>query len=175
MHGRSMKWLLLAGLVAAGLLPALASADEHDLTRVRTFHQTNLVSDLASEGALVTDHCLVNPWGIAYTNGGSPFWVSDNNAGVATLYPVAGQTGVGVNARIVAILPTPSTSTCRSGSLASALGTPTGVVFNSSTSKTDSRQEGNHLGRCCLHLRHGRRNHRRLESYGGPKCSHHRS
>jgi uncharacterized protein (TIGR03118 family) len=137
MHVRSIKWLLLAGLVAASLLPALASADEHDTSRVRTFHQTNLVSDLASEGAVVTDHCLVNPWGIAYTNSGSPFWTSDNNAGVATLYPVAGQTGVGVNSRIVAIPPTPSPSTCRSGSLASTLGTPTGVVFNSSPSKTD--------------------------------------
>jgi hypothetical protein len=30
---------------------------------------------------------LVNPWGVA-ESGGSPFWVSDNNAGVATLYTV---------------------------------------------------------------------------------------
>jgi len=31
---------------------------------------------------------LVNPWGVAETPTGSPFWVSDNNARVAALYNV---------------------------------------------------------------------------------------
>jgi uncharacterized protein (TIGR03118 family) len=46
--------------------------------------QTNLVSDGAVPAALV-DPKLVNPWGISNLPGG-PFWVSDNGAGLATLY-----------------------------------------------------------------------------------------
>jgi uncharacterized protein (TIGR03118 family) len=46
--------------------------------------QTNLVSDGAVPAALV-DPKLVNPWGISNLPG-SPFWVSDNGAGFATLY-----------------------------------------------------------------------------------------
>ena len=46
--------------------------------------QTNLVSDGATPAAL-TDSKLVNPWGIANLPG-SPFWVSDNKPGFATLY-----------------------------------------------------------------------------------------
>src|SRR5262249_60508567 len=37
------------------------------------------------------DPNLQNPWGIAESSG-SPFWVSDNGAGVATLYNVAANT-----------------------------------------------------------------------------------
>jgi hypothetical protein len=35
--------------------------------------------------AKVTDPNLQNPWGVAESSG-SPFWVSDNGAGLATLY-----------------------------------------------------------------------------------------
>ena len=40
-----------------------------------SFEQTNLVSDLPGLAAN-QDPNLVNPWGMA-TNGGSPFWISD--------------------------------------------------------------------------------------------------
>ncbi len=46
--------------------------------------QTNLVSDLPGV-AQKTDPNLVNPWGISESPT-SPFWISDNNAGVSTLY-----------------------------------------------------------------------------------------
>src|ERR1700722_9909183 len=49
--------------------------------------QTNLVSDLPGV-AQFTDPNLVNPWGIS-ESAGSPFWISDNNAGVSTLYNTA--------------------------------------------------------------------------------------
>jgi uncharacterized protein (TIGR03118 family) len=50
--------------------------------------QTNLVTDDQSvNGALITDPNAVNMWGVSFS-GGSPFWVSDNGAGVATLYSV---------------------------------------------------------------------------------------
>ena len=44
------------------------------------------------------DPNLVNPWGIS-ESGGSPFWISDNNAGVSTLYnvPGANNTPVSIN------------------------------------------------------------------------------
>ena len=48
-----------------------------------TVLQTNLVSDLPGVAA-VQDPNLVNPWGIS-ESGTSPFWISDNNAGVSTL------------------------------------------------------------------------------------------
>jgi uncharacterized protein (TIGR03118 family) len=50
--------------------------------------QTNLVSDGATPAALV-DPRLVNPWGISNLPG-SPFWISDNGTGFATLYDGAG-------------------------------------------------------------------------------------
>src|SRR6476469_1514539 len=53
-----------------------------------TVLQTNLVSDLPGV-ALRLDPNLVNPWGIS-ESGGSPFWVSDNGAGLSTLYNTAG-------------------------------------------------------------------------------------
>jgi uncharacterized protein (TIGR03118 family) len=84
--------------------------------------QTNLVSDLPGVAA-VTDPNLVNPWGISQGPGG-PFWISDNNAGLATLYDVPGanNTPVDINSLVVSI-PTP-------GDPLGASGTPTGTVFN---------------------------------------------
>jgi uncharacterized protein (TIGR03118 family) len=84
-----------------------------------TVLQTNLVSDLPGVAA-VNDPNLVNPWGIS-ESGGSPFWISDNNAGVSTLYTApAGSSPVATIPLVVAI-PTPVGLTG---------GTPTGTVFN---------------------------------------------
>lgn len=87
-----------------------------------TVLQTNLVSDLPGAAA-VTDPNLVNPWGIA-ESAGSPFWISDNNAGVSTLYSVPGanNTPVSINGLVVS-MPTPPDPL-------GASGTPTGAMFN---------------------------------------------
>ena len=84
--------------------------------------QTNLVSDLPGV-AQVLDPNLVNPWGIS-ESGTSPFWLSDNNAGVSTLYnaPGTNNTPISINPLVVSI-PTP-------GAPLGATGTPTGTVFN---------------------------------------------
>src|ERR1700682_4430076 len=68
--------------------------------------QTNLVSDLPGV-AQVTDPHLVNPWGISESPT-TPFWISDNNAGVSTLYNTLGQNGapIAINPLVVSI-PTP--------------------------------------------------------------------
>ena len=84
------------------------------------YHQTNLVSDLPGMAA-TTDPNLVNPWGISAAPT-SPMWVSDNNAGVTTLYNGAAMPAVPL---VVTIPPPP-------GSSKDAKGTPTGTVFNGS-------------------------------------------
>ncbi len=115
--------LAVVALVAAGSLTATsvtAQAAPATATTSGTVLQTDLVSDLPGVAA-VADPNLVNPWGIS-ESGASPFWISDNNAGVATLYQVPGasNTPVAVNPLVVNI-PTPVSTTG---------GTPTGTVFN---------------------------------------------
>src|SRR5262245_63108010 len=78
--------------------------------------QTNLVSDLPGVAANLDPH-LVNPWGISESSG-SPFWVSDNGAGVSTLYNTPG-----TPQSLVVSIPSPGDPT-------GASGTPTGTVFN---------------------------------------------
>jgi uncharacterized protein (TIGR03118 family) len=65
----------------------------------------NLVTDDPSaNSAAITDPALKNAWGISFTPGGSPFWVSDNATGVATLYSVNPLTdAVTKNALVVTI------------------------------------------------------------------------
>jgi hypothetical protein len=46
---------------------------------------TKLVSDLTGAAAM-QDPVLQNAWGVAFSAAGSPFWISDNNTGCATLY-----------------------------------------------------------------------------------------
>jgi uncharacterized protein (TIGR03118 family) len=87
--------------------------------------QTNLVSDLPGVAQFQDPH-LVNPWGIS-ESGSSPFWVSDNNAGVSTLYnapanPAAGQPPFSLNPLVVSI-PAPDDPL-------GITGTPTGTVSN---------------------------------------------
>ena len=83
------------------------------------FRVTFLVSDLPNIAAKTLDPNLVNPWGIA-TSSGSPFWVSDNNAGVATLYNTDGSN----------VLRLPRVSIPNPVDICGAVGTPTGTVFN---------------------------------------------
>lgn len=122
---------MLAGVAtlstAAVLTFTPASAEDNGIA-ARSYVQTNLVSDIPGL-AKVTDSNLKNPWGTS-TGPGLPIWVSDNNAGVTTLYSGAGnpiplQAKPPVNA--VAIPAPPSAGT-------GALGAPTGTVFNSTGS-----------------------------------------
>ena len=81
-------------------------------------HQFNLFSDVPGV-ARTTDTAgqLVNPWGIAFSSTG-PFWISDNNSGLSTIYsgpPPITQAG------LVVTVPPAAGGTS---------GTPTGIVFN---------------------------------------------
>ena len=90
--------------------------------------QTNLVSD-GFVPAAHTDANLLNPWGVSF-GPTTPFWISDNNAGVATLYDGNGvaqptPTPQNPNAKplIVTIPGGGSTPT------SPVMGNPTGTVF----------------------------------------------
>src|SRR5215475_3604446 len=67
--------------------------------------QTNLVSNIPGL-AIVNDPNLKNPWGVSHS-GASPFWVSDQGAGLSTLYTV-NAAGVSKNALEVTIPTTPA-------------------------------------------------------------------
>src|SRR5262249_52629485 len=83
------------------------------------------------------DPNLLNPWGVTEIPTGSPFWVSDNAAGVATLYNVPASAPNSVTppvpVRVVSI-PTPVDLLGRSGA-------PTGAVFNITTLLDPEKQE----------------------------------
>jgi uncharacterized protein (TIGR03118 family) len=87
------------------------------LAHAQHYQQHNLVSDLAGEAA-VQDTNLVNPWGLSRSSG-SPWWVSDNGNGTATLY-----NGSGAVQSLVVTIP----SAAGTGG-----GVPTGTVFNGTT------------------------------------------
>jgi uncharacterized protein (TIGR03118 family) len=95
--------------------PSLECLEDRSLLSANVL-QTNLVSDLAGV-AMFQDPHLVNPWGISESST-SPFWVSDNNAGVSSLYNTAGKPQA-----LVVSIPSPGDPTGNSG-------TPTGTVFN---------------------------------------------
>ena len=105
---------------------------DHDHQREQTSYvQTNLVSD-GSVPAMTTDPNLINPWGIGHS-ATSPFWVSDNGAGVTTIYDGAGnpQTIAGHTAITIA---TPKGQTTPAS--------PTGQVFNDTGGGFDIAQNG---------------------------------
>lgn len=118
--GRLPKSLVVAAaLIAAGSMTwiGVGGAQADPQAAGGTVLQTNLVSDLPGVAA-DTDANLVNPWGIS-ESGGSPFWLSDNNAGVSTLYSTA--TPPISTLGLVVTIPTPVSATG---------GTPSGTVFN---------------------------------------------
>jgi len=92
--------------VALASLPAAAQRSQ----------PTILTSDIANISAF-TDANLVNPWGMIASPAG-PWWVSDNGTGLSTLYD-----GTGKPQALVVTVPSGTSGT----------GTPTGIVFNSTS------------------------------------------
>ena len=109
---------LLAIAVATAFSGAARSATpEGGGIASRSYVQTNLVSDIPGLAAH-TDPNLKNPWGTS-VGPGNPIWVSDNHAGVTTLYDGAGNP----QPRVVSIPAPPSAGL-------GAVGAPTGQAFN---------------------------------------------
>ncbi len=97
------------------LVPVAANAQGN--TANGFYQQTNLVSDLPNIAAH-QDPNLLNPWGLSH-GPTTPWWVSDNGAGVSTLYR-----GDGTAVPLVVTIPPPK------GSPAGTIAAPTGNVFN---------------------------------------------
>jgi uncharacterized protein (TIGR03118 family) len=93
---------------------ATVSLSSSSAATIGGYSQTNLVSDIPGLAAQ-TDPNLINPWGIS-ESGSSPFWVSDNGSGRATLYST-----LGTPQSLIVTIPGAGGNT----------GTPTGQVFNS--------------------------------------------
>jgi len=120
-----VRMMLGASLVALAMT-AQAWAQTAPAKNSSTFYaQTNLVSSSKGLKAKIHDKNLINPWGLV--QGPTPFWVSDNNAGVSTLYDGTGKiVKTPVNKKsvpFVVTIPPPPGST--------GTATPSGIVFNS--------------------------------------------
>jgi len=82
----------------------------------QAYQQTNFVSDISGLAPTPDTH-LLNPWGLVASST-SPWWVSDNNGGVSTLYN--GNTG----AIVPLVVNIPPLDAKGNGT-----GTPTGIAF----------------------------------------------
>src|SRR5437879_8597952 len=120
--GACLLTLAAAAIVFVQMPPMLASAKS-----TAFYTQTNLVTSMRSLRAKFHDKNLVNPWGLV--QGPTPFWISDNNAGVSTLYDGKGKIfTVAVGKKkvpFVVTIPPPGGST--------AMAAPSGIVFNGTT------------------------------------------
>jgi uncharacterized protein (TIGR03118 family) len=108
----------LRGALSLVLVSIAANSYAQNASPSQHYKQTNLVSDMPGV-APVTDPNLVNPWGLSRSST-SPWWVSDNGTGVATLY-----SGAGAVVPLVVTIPSSDPSTTS--------GTPTGTIFNGGT------------------------------------------
>lgn len=115
--------VLLASMLASSALSFVVTSahagSSFELTSLVTDDQT-VLTGLGFPAAAHVDPNLINPWGVSFTPT-SPFWVSDNNAGVSTLYTAA---GVQVSPPSPVTIFTPPGQT-------PGTATPTGQVFNS--------------------------------------------
>jgi len=105
----SPAWIALLSLLAIAAFSLPASAQKVNITY--------LTSDITAVGPNLDAH-LVNPWGMSISPTGA-WWISDNGTGLSTLYD-----GNGVPQSLVVAIPP---------ALSGNTGTPTGTVFNAST------------------------------------------
>ena len=127
-RARSLVSIMVPAVAIAAVTAIGARADMGAGTGHDAYIVAPLVSD-QSGAAKVTDANLKNAWGVAFSPAGSPFWVNDNAAGVATLYQ-----GDGTMADIfqnppsnAVIIPGPN------GSPPDFTASPTGIVWNPTT------------------------------------------
>jgi uncharacterized protein (TIGR03118 family) len=119
---RARRRLALTAVAAAAAVSGVTAGPALQVAADRPeYRQTNLVSSVAGRAA-AQDTDLLNPWGIV-AGPTTPFWVSDNNAGVSTLYKGDGSK-VMLNNGVISIphvvVPGPS----------GGAGAPTGIVFS---------------------------------------------
>ena len=109
------SFMRVTGLVTAAFVLLLATAVGL-LGSSIGYVQTNLVSNSSATPASFTDANLINPWGNV-SNGGSPFWVSDQGTGLSTLYSTPPGTPLSLVVSVPAVGAPPAVG-------------PTGIVAN---------------------------------------------
>src|SRR5579863_590019 len=92
------------------------------------YTQSNLVSD-GSVKAQQTDTQLINPWGVAIGQA-TPFWINTAGSGLSEVYDAGG------NKQFLVTVP---------ATVAGKTGSPTGIVFNGSTTDFALSQGGSAL------------------------------
>src|SRR6516164_9348389 len=112
-----MKLAASVSVIAICALTSIAArADDSD--KQNRYVMTPLTSDLP-DTAPNQDPVLQNAWGVAFTPGGSPFWIADNATGCSTLYDGKGvpQTKNPFKGKVAIPLPplpgAPSTTSCK--------------------------------------------------------------
>jgi uncharacterized protein (TIGR03118 family) len=105
--------------LAVLLLPAFAFAQH--------YNQTNLITDSSATvngntDGVVIDPLLKNSWGLS-RGAGTPWWINDNDAGVAELYTVNNTAPIAASqVPLVVTVPPPTGST--------GMSAPSGIVFS---------------------------------------------
>jgi len=96
--------LFTSGATRAALFSAVVLALQVH-ARAGTFSVTNLVTDdKTAHDAILEDKALKNAWGVSHS-AGSPFWVSDNGTGIATLYNVNPSTNLPIKQGLEVTIP----------------------------------------------------------------------
>ncbi|MGC2494932.1 TIGR03118 family protein [Candidatus Binatus sp.] len=115
--------MLSAAAAAFAQMPSMPDSK----TATPSYAQTNLVVSQKSLKGKIRDKNLSNPWGLV--QGPTPFWVSDNNAGVSTLYDGNGKIFTVADGKkqvpFVVTIPPPNGS--------NVVAAPDGIVFNGVT------------------------------------------
>lgn len=121
----SIAWLFISGCQKtfdSQMNPQLSenamNSTQKPVMQKKNFMQVNLVANNATYGASHVDPLLQNAWGLAFSPNGFA-WISANGANVSDIY-----TGEGAMVRPAVMIPSPSGPTG---------GTPSGVVFNGSS------------------------------------------
>lgn len=120
-----VNWLKTAGTASLLTLALVACKKDPPVVIPElpgNYSQVNLVANTLAYSALRIDPLLLDPWGLAFSAGGTP-WISSRGGGVSTVY-----TSEGAQARTPVYIPSPN------GPFGGAFGgSPTGQVFNGST------------------------------------------
>jgi uncharacterized protein (TIGR03118 family) len=111
----------VAAAAALGLAAVLAAGSAQ--AGFEELSQTNLVSD-GFVPAAQTDPNLINPWGVSFGPGPGPFWISDNNKGLSSIYAVDG-----TNHNSVTINPIPAVTIATPPGQTPGTAAPDGQVF----------------------------------------------
>jgi uncharacterized protein (TIGR03118 family) len=131
------RLLVPTAVIAISIIAAaVVRADDADRDEQANRYKVNvLVSDIPIKGMNPTiDPVLQNAWGVAFSPAGSPFWISDNATGCATLYD-----GTGVKQGLQVGIPLPKnvvpTTSCKTvdPNNPPMNAAPTGIVWNPSS------------------------------------------